>query len=146
MDETRNRASILAWNCYSVQKIWVSKIIFEGVSLVDDKRGRSGLLWLIFGPFCWISSLDKGNSDFQLWPHIYNCEQAICPSLAKIETLAKVINVTFENQLTSKAFTFLFNCKCSPVSSFDEKSHFWDSSICHATCILTTKSTQWSVW
>ena len=38
------------------------------------------------------------------------------------------------------------NCKYSPVSSFDEKSHFWDSSICHATCISTTKSTQWSVW
>ena len=84
-------------------KIRDCKNIFEGVSLVDDKRGRSGLLWLIFGPFCRISSFDKGILIFR-----FDLTFTAPSNLTKFgqngHTLNKLRYVTFENQLRSEAF------------------------------------------
>ena len=64
---------------------------------MDDIRGRSGLLWLIFGPFCRISSFDKGNSDLTF---------TVRSNLTKFgqngHTLGKVRYVAFGNQLRSE--------------------------------------------
>ena len=86
---------------------------------MDDIRGRSGLLWLIFGPFCRISSFDKGNSDLTF---------TVRSNLTKFgqngHTLDKVRYVTFGSQLRSEAFaegSLVKNCRCYPVSWFDEE-------------------------
>ena len=70
---------------------------------MDDKRGRSGLLWLIFGPFCRISAFDKGILIFR-----FDLTFTAPSNLTKFgqhgHTLDKVRYVRFGNQLRSKGF------------------------------------------